>query len=562
MTRNSRTGWLLASFAIAAAVIGWLVWPGALEPPSVPSRSTSSAVPAGCEPEVPLEVESERVVTAHDPAPAPAVARAAGGALPEPDDEPVLLRIHVIEDSGTPVARAYVSLRLASQRGWEQVGSAETDADGRCELDALPGRSHRLVVHQESRDLDTRGVPALAAGQELDIEIVVPYEVVHGRLDLDFFGVVVDDTTGAPIVGASIRGERERTDIETSTGAFGAFLLRAASWKTSAASASAAGYARRCFLVAGGHTTQSQAPTVRLARAATLDIRVVDSAGAALPRAGVAVTTDVQEVSQDENLLLMVGDIEEPAWRTMTDAIGRATITDLPPGAPLDVQAYQGALTRKLPRALRLEPGESRSLELRLGGGTLVRVSLVDRDHQPVPGQLIWCLPADVDVSDMLRLPEREVRARAITDGDGKLEFHDLPAGRWSLVLAPNEMQSTLAREAGLLPFVQPIVIQPNMEPLDVSVLAHRGEFIAGHVLDPRSQPVAHAHLLAHSASPDFHHASGESNADGAFRVGPLPRGRYELGARGHDEYADSLSVTVETGASDIVLYMRDGGHV
>ncbi len=478
-------------------------------------------------------------------------------------NEATLVSVRVVEEDGTPVADAHVSLGLSGEGWWRQVTSSETDSDGRCELNARPELGYRLDVQLEYRDLASRRLSPLVPGQNLEVEIVARTAVVHGQLDLDFFGMVIDDATDAPIVGASIQGEGDRKDVVISTGAFGLFTLRVASWEDALAGAAAEGYARRFFRLGGDHETQEHALNIRLSRAATLQVAVVDATGAALPRARVSVTTDSDNVVQSEGVVAIPIACDDPIWGTIADESGRATLTGLLPGVPLNVSAYQGQLARKVPQPLKLEAGEVRSLEVCLGGGALIRGSLIDTAGKPIGAREIWLLPPERRSSGMVkRWEEDDVRARAWTDQEGRFEVHDLAAGTWLLAPAPREARRLDSVEDGVPSLAQAVVVAPATAIVEVVLQVERGAYLGGRVLNPSGQPAEGVWVFAHSVVAPGSIASGDSDEEGAFLVGPLPSGRYQVYARKSAGYADSLSIEAGAGAADLVLELRKGGRL
>jgi protocatechuate 3,4-dioxygenase beta subunit len=563
MTRASWTAVVLAILLLAMAAIGWLVWQGRGKPPISSPSVGSSVVLARGTPELPVDLESNRADRADKLVSALEVPSAENSGPVAPSVETALVRIHVVEEDGTPVAGAHVSLGLSGEGWWRLVTSSETGSDGRCDLHAKPEQVYRLDVRLENRDLDSRRVPAMAEGHVLEVEVVVSTAVVHGQLDLDFIGIVVNDATNEPIVGASIRGEGDRGDVEVSTGAFGLFTLRVASWEDALASVSASGYARRYFRLGDDHETQVDALTIRLSRAATLQVAVVDAAGTALPRARVSVTTKSDNVLQREGVSEIPIACDDPIWATIADESGVATLNGLPPGVPLGVSAFQGRLARKFPQALKLEAGEVRSLEMSLDAGALIRGSLIDTAGKLISAREIWCLPAEGRSPGMVKpWQEDAVRGRAWTDNEGKFEVHDIPAGTWWLAPAPRDAQRQDIADDGVPSLAQVVMVDPATPIVEVILRVERGAYMGGRVVTPLGQPAEGVWVLAHSVVGSDSSASADSDAEGSFLVGPLPAGRYQVYASKSAGYADSLSVEAEAGAADLVLKLREGGRL
>jgi hypothetical protein len=252
---------------------------------------------------------------------------------------------------------------------------------------------------------------------------------------------------------------------------------------------------------------------------------------------------------------------EDPRWQTASDANGAATVTGLPPRTPLTVTAYRGALQARPAQPLELEPGEERSLELRLSGGTRIRGTLVDADGRALPGQEIWCTPAPQDSREMFDgWRERELRARAVTGEHGEFGLSPLRKvhGRWG---SPLRKQTSVARRRS--PACRAIGRRRfPVEAIDVVLVGKRGGFLTGRVLDPEGQPIGLVHVWAQSVDDPRQHSSADADAEGAFVLGPLPPGRYGIEGLHDAGFAGSLPVTAETGATDVVVVLRAAGRI
>ena len=110
---------------------------------------------------------------------------------------------------------------------------------------------------------------------------------------------------------------------------------------------------------------------VSLPRAATLEARVVDAGGQPVVGAGVFYLDEkgqpITYFSMDE-----------------TNADGVVTVSSLPPGSGRVVAKKAGY--GQIEQEVWLTSGEETRTELRLEGGTLVRVLVVDEEGQPIPG--------------------------------------------------------------------------------------------------------------------------------------------------------------------------------
>jgi hypothetical protein len=553
VTRTRSTALAIAFLALAAGGIAWLVAHG---------DGGRSAGALAERRDSPLTDQSAEA-TVSQPAPQIELER-----TPAAETAAALIRVLVVRAiDQSPVEGAecrLLPLELSAEWSGRLVSSSragvgestKTGSDGRCELEAAPDSEHELQVLIPSQDSYSQIVPPLPAGEATEMVVEIRY-----ALDLDFHGLVVDDATSEPVAGASIRGEEERADVNLVTDAFGRFALRVTSWEEARANATALGYARRMFRLGTDHENQANSLVVRLIRSATLRVSVIDAEAKALARAGLTVSTDLQHGVQTEGTMGFLGPHEEPTWKTISDMTGMATFADLPSGAPLTVVAYSGALSRKFPSSLELEPGEVRDLQVRLGGGALIRGSLVEANGQPIAGHEVWCLSGDRQHDGPIQsFQEHELSARATTDERGQFELDDMAPATWWLAPAP----SLDRRDEGetILPLAQPVVVDAEAQVVDVVLRVERGSYVRGLVVDETDDGVAGARVRASSRGEPRFWANATADSQGRFMVGPLPPGRYEVAATAYGRFAGSLPIEVQADATDLVLRLREGGVV
>lgn len=504
------------------------------------------------------------------PAPASEREPAEGEALADEEGEPrawLLVRCVARED-GKPLAGLALVLapaeRFGSWTGLGAVGSLfpgaadvgpRTDADGRVELEVEPGvelslfvRAMKLPVGQEPVT-----VPALAADErrELELEFLT-------RDDRHWYGLVLDDESGAPLGGASadwvhaagpeVPGGRS----QAIAAADGLLALEFASWWASWATITSPGYFPGCVQLEAGHESPERALPIRLARAARLEVRVRDELGAPLVGVPVeavsGVPAELVTVAERVTGISLPRDTE----RGVTDGAGGCALEGLAPRDELSVVIRPG-IGRSQRQSVRLEPGESRTLEFTVGRGCRLEGQAQDERGEPLAGLDLWRLAA-LGASVYLGAEhEQAVVDKVRTDARGRFVFESVSPGDWWIGPAPYHGRT------GIVPRAARVTIEPGESRKAFTLVCSATRYLAGKVLSSAGLP-AEASLTAERGSL---RVRGTSGADGRFFVGPLDAGTWQLQARresGPD--APSESLRAEAGQSELVLRLRPGGRV
>jgi hypothetical protein len=196
---------------------------------------------------------------------------------------------------------------------------------------------------------------------------------------------------------------------------------------------------------------------------------------------------------------------------------GELARTTSGPAGEFTLLAPQGPVERLLARPLHVE---ARS-------GDLVARQRLDRDPLDLVLELVPSLPLSVQVLDGgVPAPGAEVAARskgaeatlAVSGADGLASLRHEPAG-------PNVSRLVLQARRGDLESL-PLVLDPAALPSEALVLdLSQGGWFEGLVLDRAGQPVASARVSARPEQgdgPELRRASGHSDDQGRFRLGPL----------------------------------------
>jgi hypothetical protein len=493
-----------------------------------------------------------------------------------------LLRVHVVaRETRKPLAgqRIRVLPKGLEHWSWKDIEGPHaavreaplTDADGRAEIEMEAGHELRVSVGDDgARELT---LAALAVGETRDVDIDVPTEA-----DLTLFGRLVDAETKLAIGGGAvwcpdnsgfIEMGTHRVDFSANTeGAIpsdairahpdGTFEMHVRSWEEKFANTKADGYSRVVFAIDASHATPESALEVRLSRAATLEVVVLDG-GRAAANADVVLTTESYRLQQRESLLHFYA-TGDPRWTAQADAGGRAEVVDLPPRVPLELSVRAGATIRTEGERLTLDPGEHRKVEIALGSGASIVGRVETSAGAPLASCPMWLVASDGSQARLLRDYETPI-ATTTADAQGRFHFDDVAAGAWLVGPKPESRRRGEPKtDDAFAPLAQRVVIDASSRQVEVVVRVDIGLYLSGTVLDPTGTPVARMNVSASSAGT---RVNENADQDGRFKLGPVPAGSYTLEAGSmRGAFAKSESVKANAGDADIVLRLRVGGVI
>ena len=506
--------------------------------------------------------------------------------LAKPSGTVTLLRVHLLsKEDRSPQQDMRLTLKAADESGSScsyvaghrgRLGECPlTDKDGWAEFEVEPGRGHAVDCNELDDRFDGHEVPALAKGEHRELEILVPTQD-----DVVLFGVLVDAENLRPVADGTlqIQGDRifssihshaeqpdqpaERIELEGSpvrAGPDGRFQLGGKSWKHRAVSVTAPGYARTAFLLALGHSAAADPLEVRMWRSATLDVVVKDASGAPILGASLKLETRGNLLAQQG----VLPDFYYPGdelWSSKTDALGNASLVDLPPRVPLELKVYKkGMGTRAESEPLILEVGERRRIEISWGTGGRVQGQVLDGNGNPVAKRRMWRVPSEpARTRPMILERYGEPAGTTSTDEQGRFQFGDIPVGTWCIGLAPSSARGSSAFPA----YAEPVQVRWPGEDVELVLRVDAGLYLRGKVIDPSGAPVRRATVLGEHKGSSMG-MQDETDKQGAFKLGPLPRGTWILQALELESvHAPPEPMQVEAGTEGIVLRMQVGASI
>ena len=290
----------------------------------------------------------------------------------------VPIRGVVQDEAGKPIAQASVTPMAWPTRGEKtryvyELGTAKTDEQGRWRIDDAPANVSSVSLRV--RHPDYRPRPGQSGGGREWRTILSRAATVKGR---------VVDGSGKPVKGArvdtgGIEYRDERTPVATNE--LGEYTLRGCEAGSVIVTAQADGFGpefREVNVPKGGEV---EAPVIRLGKASTLRVRVVDRAGKPVAGAYLQVGT-----WRGHESLLRIGAQSEVPWRStwnaQTDAEGRFTWTSAPSDAML-VHIFKDGYMRQEPVSLTASDQER---VVTLDPGLVISGSVTDAvTGKPVP---------------------------------------------------------------------------------------------------------------------------------------------------------------------------------
>jgi hypothetical protein len=554
MRLSPRPTSLALAALIAAWLLLWLTWPGERKLSAAsrrvrPEEAVQVATPSEIAIESPSAHEESAVASRE------AVATKAA-AIPEEAQKKkadvAFVRVLVrSKDDGTPLAGLGIvhEVRKDTFASRAIEWSTTTDAKGHAELEVEPDKPLLITVQGNGDFLQDRELAPLDAGQSVEVLFEFPT-----REDVHLHGQLVAAESGSPLAGTVtvLRGSHSGRVLATS--ADGQFELNGCSWESSIARAEAECRAMEMIVVAAGHESPEQPLVVRLAMGATVEFTLHDRFGAAIPSAWIQLRAPRVRLQHSFLRLLDSGYGDELFWQARTDSEGHATIAQIVPSAPLAVTVIQGGEWHRELESIRLNPGESRSIDLVVGGVSKIVGRLRDEHGIGIPLRDVWLMPARSG-SRGLFLPWDQPLHSMLTGTDGRFQFDGIAAGRWWIGPAPEH-------ESDVPPLAEFVTVTDDAPELIVVVQVQRGVHIRGSVLDARGIPAPSCVVRVSMIDGEGEWHVGADDA-GCFEAGPLPGGRWRLCAFGlGGVHASSLPVEVDAGTSDVLLRLRFGGEI
>jgi len=526
---------LVVALICAAGVLLVLQWRSDSSSPLAPSKA-----PASADDQTAATLESEPIARSHLPAadlprgisskPAPILGPKAVLSVrvlnAHAGEAVVGLSVSVFRPAGPGEAPHWY--RELGEGSWtaltDEYFPPQSDSTGRVRVDVPANVELRACV--SSPGAEYRANPlvevGLLEGEEREVDMHVRRAVDHVLR-----GRVIDDAGSAPLEGVEVSLVEYSQSIQgATTDAAGHFAIPLRSWRTEALKFEKDEYvSRTCKVEVGEIDGDSE---VRMQRAARLVGHLLDERGEFLTMSSIRL-------------------IGEDGYESscFCDEKGGFEIAGIPPGLPLEVTierwSRQILYADPLPA---LQPGETRTLELRTSQPRRLEGLVVDENRKPVPGIALILAPDRPDAACVDQGWFRSELPKSTTNADGHFAFEEVYAGSWML------------GTADLLPSrATPIVVGTgDLTPVVVEILNNAR--IGGVVLDPQGKPASAAMLtIGLEGCPEW--APIRSGPNGEFSVPVRGRWTYRVCALGMPGMLPSKVVEASAGSMDLRLQLE-----
>jgi hypothetical protein len=445
---------------------------------------------------------------------------------------------------------------LSRGKSWDTL---RTDAEGRVEITAPPRAE--LIVSVPAEHLNRGPASMMVAGLEPGTTTEIVLEVPTA-VDLPYWIKVVDDTTRAPLIGATVSSKDEsEADASVVSNAQGFVFVPAHSSAHILLRVQAPDHTERYVMPARGHEQIEDAVVVELPSSATLRVHVVgaDGVGVAAARVVLRATGDHLNYTHDDSSISMFR-LPDLRWEGVTDAGGVATLNGLRPRVPIKA-SIESPMPWTSAQDITLDPGETRDVEWKVTKGCRLHGILIDQTNAPVIARQVSLRKAErQQMAYFLSSPSVEER-KTVSDDQGRFDFPAVSAGTWWIGPSPLDRDKRASPD-DVAALAQVVEVVDGQDAVDLTLRVDRGLFITGRVLDAKGAPVDHVMLTATDEEARLRVTVQSRDANGEFVIGPLMAGRYSLIANCFGRDASSSSTEVEAGTHDIVLRLRPGGAI
>jgi hypothetical protein len=460
--------------------------------------------------------------------------------------------------TGNPVA----GVRLCVSRFPDEasVAVAVSDAEGRYELSPAPsGKDLTIAVRKHGYTLvaspeEASGARPISGEGMQALDVVAPGAVVERDLLLagaaPVHGRVVNAADGAGIGGAVVHlrstahgAVRQETATTDDSGAFEiraaaaggvAVVAEKAGWhaEPSKAESAAAGPFPTTIVTPG---VRGEAIVVKLRRGLDVKGLVVDESGRPVAQADIVWRAEASPAFAGASAFY------DDTYRgtTVSDGEGAFTVQGLPARTiAVGVRHSDFPAGGAVRRDFAADPATPIRLVLSKGGSFAGRLVYPDgRPATAVP--LNW--RADDRLARAIKGPFENVEPRAISDDAGRFRFDGLPLGAGRLDLhwsAAERWRSAdgegVGSDAPRHFFIDPLdaaqeIVRESRPERTVRLIESLA--IAGHVVDDAGDTVQGALMKAESDDRSAAAAYAVTDESGAFRLTPLPPGRFTVTA-------------------------------
>ncbi|HKE01488.1 MAG TPA: carboxypeptidase-like regulatory domain-containing protein [Planctomycetota bacterium] len=502
------------------------------------------------------------IVTASAPAPSKTTDLVVEGA---PDAPKATLTVVVrAAESGLPVAGSPVCVgvvanmasigRRALSTSSEEYASVWYDAHASALADRDGRATFRVPVRRELQVLagaEPDGLDAIAFCDNASawIEPLEPSAERAVSLDVSsseavvYWCRVLAPESDRPVEGLDVQvWDRGRVEVRAQTDAQGFFRAEVADPFEPIARVTGRGRSPARVAIARGFPSRDAAQVVRVARAASLEVELVDPNGRAMAGCEVRAMASSSEMGAEGSR--HVSQSRPVAWKSVTDERGRCSFDTLPARIDLDIEAgARPAPMYRSSRAIRIEPATTHHERCVVAVGR-IDGQFVDADGAPIARH-------DIGLQRQKDVP---FEMGTLTDDAGRFTFDVVPGGTWWVSTRTCDWSGSGCLH---LPVSERVRLTADQPRVDVLMQAARGEFVEGLVF-ARGGVAEGASVHAETASGPRRAADAKTDANGAFRVGPLPAGNVTLTAWAPG-YRRSSPVTEVAGSTDVRLDLLPG---
>ena len=466
-----------------------------------------------------------------------------------------LLRGDVVDDSGSPVAGAWLGIEPSGRGGVWSIGPGQWQATSAADgsfffAGATSGHAYRIRAEANGYAPTTVAIPAAPAGAARE---PVRVTLTRGRLVQG----MIADPHGVPIAGAEVAllpvaatGDggyswdvsARKTSVTDTRGAFEFAGTPPGRHELTANHPDHVSVRATAFEVPSGEGTKDVG-TLTLDVGAAIEGVVRDFQRR--PVGGAQVKVHQNNIDQRRP--------HDPEIRTaVTDTDGTFRIGGLR-AEPADLVVEAEGYERFEMAAVRPQAGSP--IEVQLGEGARLVGRVLDADGEGVANAYIWLrLERNPSIGRTAWSTDPR-RHEARTDGDGRFHFDAVGAGPWLVEVGGEQLTENVGA----------IRLRPGEEREIELRLRVQGR-LAGVVTDTYGAPVAGAEVLVQTLDPTGQvtgtHSGPRADAGGAYEAHRVPSGRARVVAR-HPDYRDSVrEVVIEPGTNEVDLELRPGWEI
>ncbi len=298
---------------------------------------------------------------------------------------------------------------------------------------------------------------------------------------------------------------------------------------------------------------------IRLMRSATLVVRFEGDGPTPGGEPGVVLSVSGHDLlrppMEEDQRMLGLGQVSRS--RPVGED-GACRIEGLPSSVPIEAKIPE--LRFELKEALVLAPGEVRDVTWKAAGEGRILGSLVDDRGEPIAGRQLVLMHARGSVQHPMRylhaVRNDDLVTRERTDAAGRFRFEGIPLGAYYV----GPVSGTAIGQAmwdELAPIGHLVVLDDTGPVANVALIADRGLYLEGVVVDPDGDPVPRVQLFMSGFARGL---NGRTDTQGEFRIGPVMARAHGLSAFGKDGFASSDIVEVTPGETPVRIQLKRGG--